>query len=96
MFKALSALFLLAALSLPAAADVLLLDAIYQEPPNNAQGVLRPQRGQKMPAVEASFGKPAAISGPVGEPPITRWDYPAFSVFFEYDTVLNTMVHNKP
>jgi hypothetical protein len=96
MFKVLSALLFLAALSMPAAAEVLLLDAIDQEPPNNAQGVLRPQRGEKMPTVESRFGKPEKISGPVGEPPITRWDYPGYSVFFEYDTVLDTVVHRKP
>jgi hypothetical protein len=24
----------------------------------------------------------------VGEPPITRWDYGSYSVYFEYDVVL--------
>ena len=48
-----------------------------------------------MPAVEARFGKPDSVQGPVGEPPITRWDYPRFSVFFEYDTVLDTVIHRK-
>ncbi len=94
-FKALSVSSLLLALALPASAEVLLIDAIGQEPPNNEQGLLRPQRGEKMPAVEARFGKPDSVQGPVGEPPITRWDYPRFSVFFEYDTVLDTVIHRK-
>ncbi len=38
---------------------------------------------------------PTQSRGPVGEPPITRWDYPRFSVFFEYDTVLDTVIHRK-
>jgi hypothetical protein len=29
----------------------------------------------------------------VGHPPITRWDYPAYSVFFEHDHVLHTVAH---
>jgi hypothetical protein len=27
----------------------------------------------------------------VGKPPITRWDYPGFSVFFEGDRVIDTV-----
>lgn len=95
MHKVLSVSIFLATLSLPASAEVLLLDAISQEPPNSDQGLLRPQPGQKMPSVESRFGKPESVNGPVGEPPITRWDYPRFSVFFEYDTVLDTVVHRK-
>ena len=45
MFKALSVSSLLLALALPASAEVLLIDAIGQEPPSNEQGLLRPQRG---------------------------------------------------
>ena len=96
MYKVLTASILLAILSLPATADVLLLDAISQEPPNTEQGLLRPKAGEKMPAVESRFGKPESVQGPVGEPPITRWNYPKFSVFFEYDTVLDTVIHRKP
>jgi hypothetical protein len=28
----------------------------------------------------------------VGEPPISRWDYPAYSVFFEGPFVIHTVV----
>jgi len=27
----------------------------------------------------------------VGKPPITRWDYPSFSVFFEHDRVIHAV-----
>lgn len=51
----------------------------------------RPARGSSMARVEARFGAPATRSGPVGQPPISRWDYPDFVVFFEYDHVVHAV-----
>lgn len=51
-----------------------------------------PVRGMDMANVENVFGPPAEKHAPVGEPPITRWDYDGYSVFFEYDKVLHTVV----
>lgn len=48
-----------------------------------------PLRGTAMDAVEARYGPPQAIHGPVGDPPITRWTYGDFEVFFEGDTVIH-------
>jgi hypothetical protein len=57
----------------------------------------RPTRGSSMSAVEARFGTPVTKHAAVGEPPITRWDYPQFSVFFERDKVLHAViVHAAP
>ena len=53
--------------------------------------VERPARGQTMTAVEAKFGAPQNRHPAVGQPPITRWDYPAFSVFFEHDRVIDAV-----
>src|SRR5687767_2563104 len=44
--------------------------------------VQRPARGMSMDKVEAQFGAPAQRHAAVGQPAITRWDYPGFSVFF--------------
>jgi hypothetical protein len=52
----------------------------------------RPTRGMRMTQVERKFGDPVTRHAAVGRPPITRWDYPAFSVFFERDIVLHTVV----
>lgn len=52
----------------------------------------RPARGASMAAVESRFGAPVTRHAAVGEPPITRWDYPQFSVFFEHDKVLHAVV----
>jgi hypothetical protein len=44
-----------------------------------------------MTAVEAKFGAPQTRHDAVGTPPITRWDYAGFSVFFEKDRVIDAV-----
>lgn len=56
-----------------------------------------PKRGLTMAEVEKHFGAPATRHPPVGggsarQPPITRWDYTGFSVFFEHDRVIDAVV----
>lgn len=51
----------------------------------------KPTRGMTQDAVEASFGAPASARAAVGDPPITRWEYPDFVVFFEYDRVIHAV-----
>ncbi len=51
-----------------------------------------PTRGMRMKLVESRFGAPKARHAPVGKPPITRWDYDGFSVYFEYDHVVHSVV----
>lgn len=52
----------------------------------------RPSAGMTMAAVEAKFGAPQQRHEAVGKPPITRWDYARFSVFFEKDRVIDAVV----
>ncbi|HNR23455.1 MAG TPA: hypothetical protein PKL49_10575 [Steroidobacteraceae bacterium] len=54
--------------------------------------VERPSRGSTMSTVEQRFGAPNAKHAAVGQPPITRWDYAGFSVFFEHDRVIHAVV----
>ena len=51
----------------------------------------KPKRGATMTQVEARFGAPVTRHDAVGAPPITRWDYPSFSVFFEHDRVIDAV-----
>jgi len=53
--------------------------------------VERPARGSTMRSVEARFGAPRMRHPTVGDPPITRWDYDSFSVFFEHDRVIHAV-----
>lgn len=61
--------------------------------PNTATGVIRPVQGMDMAAVEQKFGQPESKLPAVGDPPITRWQYPEFDVFFEYDKVIHSVVN---
>jgi hypothetical protein len=61
------------------------------EPPPADSSVATPARGASMDAVEARFGAPVERYAPVGQPPITRWVYPSFVVFFEYSHVVHAV-----
>ena len=79
--------------SAAAHSEVLLLDSLADTPANNAQGIPRPTRGMSMQTVKSRFGEPSRIHPRIGTPPITRWDYPEYSVFFEYQHVLTSVIH---
>lgn len=51
----------------------------------------KPTRGMTQQAVEANYGAPQNMRSPVGDPPITRWEYAGFVVFFEYDKVIHAV-----
>ena len=87
------ALMIVAATSMSAHADVLLLESIEAAPPNSSSGVMRPTRGTSMSQVKAKYGEPEAVKGPVGKPPITRWLYPDYTVYFENQNVIEVVVH---
>jgi hypothetical protein len=57
--------------------------------PNSS--VATPKRGSTMTEVEKHFGAPVEKHATVGQPPITRWDYNGFSVFFEHDRVIHAV-----
>jgi hypothetical protein len=70
------------------AADVLILDEVRQ-----AERMQLPDNGESKAVVESKFGAPGEKHAAVGDPPITRWDYESWSVYFEYDLVLFTVLH---
>jgi hypothetical protein len=72
----------------PAAAETLAVDGqvVVRE-----SSIAKPTRGMSMSAVEARFGAPANKRQAVGSPPITRWDYGSFVVFFEHDHVVHAV-----
>ena len=57
-----------------------------------AAAVEHPKRGSTMSAVQSRFGEPVTRHAAVGQPPITRWDYAGFSVYFENDRVLHAVI----
>ena len=55
-----------------------------------------PVRGMDMTNVEHIFGTPLQKQDAVGKPPITRWVYTDYVVYFEYNKVLHTVMKSAP
>jgi hypothetical protein len=77
----------------PARAETLVVD---DKVTVRDSSVARPAPGMTMKSVEERFGAPQERHPAVGAPPITRWDYPAFAVFFEKDRVIHAVVTPAP
>ncbi len=56
-----------------------------------AQSTVYPMRGASMDAVLNQSGEPDKKFDPVGEPPITRWVYPTYTVYFEHQAVIHSV-----
>jgi len=69
-------------------ADVLLIDEVRA---SKSKGL--PENGLSMQVVENRWGAPKNRVNAVGEPPITRWDYADYSVYFEHDMVITSVLH---
>lgn len=88
MNRLIPALAALALFSTPfAQADTLLVERSDQ-----AHVSAVPKRGTSMNQVASQYGAPEAKHAAVGKPPITRWDYPGFSVYFEYTHVIDSVL----
>ena len=68
--------------------DVLLIDRI-----ENTAHIPVPHHGQTKDQVSGTFGDPVERHGPVGNPPISRWVYPEFTVYFENQWVLRAVIN---
>lgn len=73
-------------------ADRLLMEGLGQEPPNNTEGLPRPARGMSMDTVIERFGQPTQRLPAVGDPPITRWVYDGYTVYFEDQHTITSVV----
>lgn len=69
--------------------EVLLIDRASQENLNV------PKRASSMDQVRQQFGEPEKIMSAVGQPPITQWVYSNYTVYFEHQYVINTVVHKS-
>ena len=73
----------------PVSADVLLIDGIQSAP-----AIQTPRHGLSMDQVRQQFGEPAQEVPAVGEPPISRWEYTGYTVYFENDLVLHSVIQH--
>jgi hypothetical protein len=91
MRKQLVALVSLAVAGLAGTPGVVAQNLEMANPPPASSSLSLPIRGMSMTKVEGSFGAPAERYAAVGQPPISRWVYPSFIVYFEYDHVVHTV-----
>lgn len=54
-----------------------------------------PNRGQTKAQVKTEFGDPDSVRGPSGQPPIYFWEYPDFTVYFEAEHVIHTVIKHR-
>lgn len=64
-------------------------------------GLAMPAQGMSMRQVEKKFGKPLKVLPPTGptskyKPPITRWIYPDYIVYFERNLVIHSAKPRDP
>lgn len=85
---------LLLATSLSQAEVISIADPTHQIA-NSPEGVIRPTQGMSMAVVEQKFGQAEQKIAAVGQPPITRWIYTDFVVFFENNLVIHSVVPHK-
>ena len=56
------------------------------------QHLNRPKTGISKARVLEKYGEPNRRNPAVGDPPISSWDYDKFTVFFEYDHVIHSVL----
>ncbi|MFP5305624.1 MAG: hypothetical protein ACLGI7_07340 [Gammaproteobacteria bacterium] len=94
-------IFLLTAVIGLTFAPALRADVLRMPEPDTAATIEKPERGMSQAAVRSRFGEPLKRHAPVGggspeRPPITRWDYSGYSVFFENSTVIDVVIPGQP
>ncbi len=60
-------------------------------PPKNAGDT--PLNNMPMTRVSEQFGLPGTSAPAVGEPPIIRWYYEQYTVYFEFDRVITSVIN---
>ncbi len=82
---------LLPLVTMPTSAEVLKLNGSVEVlKPANA-----PTRGTTKATVEKRFGKPIKKNPAIGMPPISSWEYPGYTVYFEGKYVLHTVANGE-
>lgn len=74
-------------LSMPNAAQSTAVDGSFE--------MAMPARGMSMQRVEQRYGNPIRKIPPVGEPPIARWNYQDYTVYFEGRYVINSVLNSN-
>lgn len=78
----------------PVASEVIHIPVGQQAPGHH--DLPRPVRGMSATQVLEQFGLPDSKTGPVGDPPISSWRYPQYTVYFESETVIHSVLQHVP
>ncbi len=62
---------------------------------DSKQHIQRPTLGMNQEQVEKQFGAPLSKKAPKGTPPITRWEYDMFVVYFENNIVIHSVIRTQ-
>ena len=62
----------------------------------HAAAINKPSKGTTQQSVLAEFGSPIAQTPAVGSPPISRWEYANYYVYFENKHVIHAVLKHKP
>ena len=81
-------------LSISALGEVIHIPVGEQAP--ELRDLATPERGMSSRTVLTRFGEPISLGKPVGEPPITKWTYEHYTVYFESDTVIHSVLIHRP
>ncbi len=60
------------------------------------QSIARPRSGMTKTQVKNQYGEPKDWRAAVGEPPISSWVYNDFTVYFEYEHVIHSVLTHQP
>jgi outer membrane protein assembly factor BamE (lipoprotein component of BamABCDE complex) len=60
-----------------------------------SQQIARPTTGMTKSQVKSQFGEPQKEIPAKGKPPISSWEYAEFSVYFENDHVIHSVIKPK-
>jgi hypothetical protein len=74
-----------------AEADTLLIESVQQAAATRSE---RPASGLTKAEVEDRFGAPTRMVSAIGDPPISRWEYAGFIVYFEFERVIHTVARH--
>lgn len=83
---------LLISLSANVSAEEIMMPAAEVE--TEEFSVQLPGRGMTMEMVQNKFGEALEKGETVGTPPITKWNYKNFSVYFESEYVIHAVVNH--
>ena len=90
-----SVIAILALLSVTLGTGAVCADTLIIDNARQAEGRPLPARGLLKSEVEHQYGAPRERLPAVGQPPISRWIYDGYTVYFEYDHVVHAVHHHR-